>query len=194
MKGKNLIIFCVLLALVGIAVWTGIEDRQAPASGGTKTDTTIQCKGESRPEEGYCAPNFTLRTIDGKKIELYRNQGKPTIINFWATWCPPCKKEMPYFQKAYDQYKDKVNFIMVNETSQEKDETKIKPFLDKHGYTFPVVLDPLENKRTVGFDQYGLYGIPATYVVAADGKIQYRFIGGMEEEQMAMLMQELSRW
>jgi thiol-disulfide isomerase/thioredoxin len=194
MKGKNLIIFCVLLALVGIAVWTGIGDRQTPASGGTKTDAAIQCKGESRPEEGYCAPNFILRTIDGKEIELYRNQGKPTIINFWATWCPPCKKEMPYFQKAYDQYKDKVNFIMVNETSQEKDETKIKPFLDKHGYTFPVVLDPLENKRTVGFDQYGLYGIPATYVVAADGKIQYRFIGGMEEEQMAMLMQELSRW
>ncbi|MFC7442299.1 TlpA family protein disulfide reductase [Laceyella putida] len=194
MKGKNLIVLCVLLALAGAALWTVTQDKQkVDVVGGTQATSSVQCKGEARPEEGYCAPNFTLKTIDGKEVELYRNHGKPTVINFWATWCPPCKKEMPYFQKAYAQYKDKLNFIMVNETSQEKDEAQIKAYLDKYRYTFPVALDPLKDKKTVGFDLYGLYGLPSTYVVGADGKILYRFIGGIEEEQIFMLMQELSR-
>lgn len=196
MKGKNWIILGVLLALVGVALWTVTQEEQKAnmASGNEgKSASAIQCKGEVRPEEGYCAPNFTLQTVDGQEVELYRNDGKPTIINFWATWCPPCKKEMPYFQKAYNQYKDQLNFIMINETSQEKEETKIQDFLEQHRYSFPVALDPLKDKKTVGFDLYGLYGIPATFVVGKDGIILHRMIGGIEEEEIFMLMHELSQ-
>jgi thiol-disulfide isomerase/thioredoxin len=157
---------------------------------GCKEQTKL---GIVKAELGKCAPNFTLKTIDGKAVELYKNNGKPTVVNFWASWCPPCKEEMPYFQAAYDKYKDRVNFLMVNETTLEEDEEVVALFLEENQYTFPVLYDRSQpNNKTVGLDQYGVLGVPMTYVVAPDGKITHYFRGSVTKQQMEKLMAELT--
>jgi thiol-disulfide isomerase/thioredoxin len=182
---RNLIVLLVLVIAVAGAVWTGLEDKESPVT------SAAGCKGPVGPEIGQCAPNFVLATLDGKKVELYKTDGKPTVVNFWATWCPPCQDEMPHFQKAFDRYKDKVRFIMVNETSQERNPADVTSFLKKHGFTFPVAFDPVKNERTVGLDDYRIPGIPVTLAVGPDGKIIDKTVGEMTEGQIDRMIQEI---
>ncbi|WP_164491741.1 TlpA family protein disulfide reductase [Staphylospora marina] len=186
-KWRNLFILVLLAGFAVAAVWGGWEGKEQAVT------SDRECDGTVGPEVGQCAPDFTLNTLDGKTVTLRNAQGKPTVINFWATWCPPCRDEMPHFQKAYERYKDKVRFIMVNETSQERDESRVKQYVEEHGFTFPVALDPEKNNRTVGLDDYRLPGIPVTVVVGPDGKIQHRLVGGMSAEQVERLMQTITQ-
>ncbi|SEN07965.1 TlpA family protein disulfide reductase [Lihuaxuella thermophila] len=151
-------------------------------------------EGKVRAEKGYCAPNFTLQTMDGNRVELYKNDGKPSVINFWASWCEPCRKEMPDFQQAYEKYKGRVNFLMVNETAMEEDEEAVYHFLKENRFTFPVLLDRLTaDQKTVGMDQYGVLGVPMTFVVDANGVITHKKIGMMTEGEIEQLMQAITK-
>lgn len=154
----------------------------------------VKGKGKVRAEKGYCAPNFTLQTMDGKLVELYKNNGKPSVINFWASWCEPCRQEMPDLQKAFEKYKDRVNFLMVNETAMEEDEEAVYHFLQKNRFAFPVLLDRLTaDQKTVGMDQYGVLGVPMTFVVDAQGTIIHKKIGMMDEREIDQVMQEITK-
>lgn len=180
------LIFVVLIGLVVWAIYNQFSTNEKADSNNS------QCVGEIRPEVGYCAPNFSLKQLNGQTVELYQNDGKPTVINFWATWCPPCKEEMPILQKAYDQYKDQVRFLLVNETAQEKDPDDVKKYIDQHKYTFPVLLDPITENGTVG-DKYQLIGIPITFILDSDGKIIHKIIGGVEEKAFFEIMEDLTK-
>lgn len=188
MRKRQAIIFVILAAaVIGAVVMTVYELNENSAS----TMNRAVCQGEAKPAQGYCAPNFKLPTISGEEMELYQNHGKPTVVNFWATWCPPCKNEMPYFQKLHDEYREQINVIMVNETAMERNEGDVKPYLENHQYTFPVALDRDQNGSVVGIDKYQLFSIPATFIIDENGKITHHFLGAISEKQLFSAVQEL---
>ena len=117
------------------------------------------------------APLFSLRDLADDTVTLDTFKGKPLVINFWATWCVPCRTEMPYFQEIYDERKGEgLEFLMVN-TKESKE--VVEKFIKDNGYTFRVVLDESGGM----LETYQVFGLPTTYWVDADGVIQYTYMG-----------------
>ena len=112
------------------------------------------------------APDFTVYDIDGDAVSLSDFIGKPVIINFWASWCGPCKMEMPEFEEKFEELGGDIQFLMVNLTdgNRETRETAIS-YIEKSGYTFPVYFDTDQDAAYT----YGVYSIPSTYFIGADG-------------------------
>ena len=115
----------------------GSSQADAKAAAG-QGDSVIEFKPGMPIKEGVAAPDFTGELMDGTSITLSELQGKPVIINFWATWCGPCVKEMPAFERLKDDFGDKIGIIAVNCGD---DAETVKDFVEENGYTFPVVLD-----------------------------------------------------
>ena len=156
----------------------GTENTEPPA---TEQPGTIA--PETDPPVMYdpdknTAPDFTVLDANGKKTRLSDNFGKPIVINFWATWCPPCKRELPDFDKLCTEYGDKVVFMMVNLTDGRRDTVDgTKKFISKNGYTFPVYFDTEYN----GADAYNVSSIPQTTFIDANGNVYTTRIGAMNE-------------
>ena len=112
------------------------------------------------------APDFTVYDINGNAVNLSDYIGKPTVVNFWASWCGPCMREMPDFQKLYDELGSEINFLMVNMTDGSRETVnRASGFIKGEGYTFPVFYDTQQDAATT----YAVYSIPATYFVDAAG-------------------------
>ena len=112
------------------------------------------------------APDFTVYDIDGDAVSLSDFIGKPVIINFWASWCGPCKMEMSEFEEKFEELGGDIQFLMVNLTdgNRETRETAIS-YIEESGYTFPVYFDTDQDAAYT----YGVYSIPSTYFIGADG-------------------------
>ncbi len=108
--------------------------------------------------------NFSLSDITGKSWTLRDLRGKVVIVNFWATWCPPCRKEMPDFESLYNRFKDEGLVILG---ISDEDAAKVEPFIAEHKYTYPILLDP---GRKVN-EEFRTSGIPKTFVYGRDGKL-----------------------
>ena len=106
--------------------------------------------------------DITLQTLKGEHINVAQSKGKVILINFWATWCPPCVAEMPSLQELYTAYGDQVDFYFITNEEAEK----VQSFIEKHQYTFPV---QLQMQQLPSF--FDVTSIPRTYVIAKDGKI-----------------------
>ncbi|TQR32154.1 redoxin domain-containing protein [Lysinibacillus sphaericus] len=139
---------------------------------------------------GDTPPDFTLTSLDGKNVTLSKLRGKKVVLNFWATWCPPCKAEMPHMQNYYEQYakKDNVEIIAVNLTSEERDVTadakidSVMTFRDSFDLTFPILLDQ-DPKNSIGI-AYQILTIPTTYLIDSNGYIQRAIKGPMNVEML----------
>ena len=125
--------------------------------------------------------DFSVYDADGSTVTLFEKLGKPIVINFWATWCGPCKMELPHFEKAYKEFGNDVEFMMVNLTDGGR-ETKevVLDFLNKNGYTFPVYYDTDYSAAIA----YGTNSIPVSVFIDAEGNIVYGYIGAMSEEML----------
>lgn len=135
------------------------------------------------PEEGAMAPDFLLEDLDGGELRLSDLRGRPLIINFWATWCAPCRKEMPQFVEAYDKYRDGgLEIVAVN---LQEGKSIASKFADDYGMDFTVAID---RDGEVG-DQYHLLGLPTTYFVGRDGIIRSVFTGPFEAEERGTSIQ-----
>ncbi len=122
-------------------------------------------------KEGSLAPDFLLKTLDDGESRLSDLRGKGVIVNLWATWCGPCRKEMPQFVAAYDRYKKEgLEIIAVN---LQESASIIQPFVDDFGMDFPVALD----KRGAVSDEYRIIGLPMTYFIDREGVIRNVFRG-----------------
>ncbi len=114
----------------------------------------------------FAAPDFTVYDSDGNAVKLSDLKGKPVVLNFWASWCPPCKSEMPDFNEKYLKYKDEIHFMMVNLTDgyQETRESAER-FLSSTDYVFPVYFDSdLDAAYT-----YGISSVPQTFFIDSEG-------------------------
>ncbi|MBN2305315.1 MAG: redoxin domain-containing protein [Anaerolineae bacterium] len=139
-------------------------------------------------EVGQRAPNFTAQTPDGRMVSLADYRGKIVLVNFWATWCGPCREEMPDFQTVYDLHKSD-NFVVLAVNNMERADDVI-PFIDDLGITFPVVLD--EAGRINGA-LYGsrITGYPTSFLLDADGVIVEYFSGTMDGTQLLDALEPL---
>jgi len=189
MNKKSLLILCIVLVLLiagagmlynslagsvqlgGLA--TTPPETQAP------TETVPEAPGETteaQPTEpvDYSAPDFTMLDMDGNEVTLASFLGKPIVLNFWASWCGPCKSEMPELQKFYEQYGEEIQFLLV---SVDDSVDTAKAFIADNGYTFPVFFDT----TSMGAYTYGASSIPLTYFIDSDGNLAAYYMGAMSE-------------
>jgi peroxiredoxin len=117
-------------------------------------------------KSGKKAPNFRLEDLKGKKSELKHFIGKVVFLNFWATWCGPCKEEMPSIEALYQKFKGK-DFVFLAISVDYEGKNSVKEFIEKKHYTFPVLLDP----KCKVFDLYEVKGIPTTILIDKNGSI-----------------------
>ncbi|MCC6537684.1 MAG: TlpA family protein disulfide reductase [Bryobacterales bacterium] len=120
---------------------------------------------------GDPAPDFQVTTLDGRTLTRSNFGGKVLILNFWASWCPPCAEETPSMELFHKRLKDKGVVLLA--VSVDKKEDKYKNFLKRFGVTFPTAFDP-EAKVS---DSYGTYRYPETYIVNKDGRVVEKIIG-----------------
>lgn len=178
MKNRTLIILIIVFVVVIAGAYvlygrlsTEVETEQlavqqtpevTPAPG---ENTDAENETEAEPEKVF-APDFTVYDADGNPLTLSSLRGKPVIVNFWASWCSPCKAEMPDFEKAYKTYGDDIQFLIINMTDGDRETVEsAKAYIDSVGYTFPVYYDT----QLEAAYAYGVYSIPATYFINADG-------------------------
>jgi peroxiredoxin len=121
------------------------------------------------------APELTLFDLDGKEVSLSDFRGKVVLLNNWATWCPPCREEMPEFKIFYDKYKDQGFQIVAIEAGDP--EADVRNFIEREGIDFVVLLDP-ENKSLLTFQQNTL---PNSFVIDRDGNLRMSWLGAINE-------------
>jgi len=165
---KGLISIIVALLLVGLVYFMN-------QSASTPKDI--------RPEVGFLAPDFTLNNEDGNPVTLSQLKGKPVFLNFWASWCPPCKEEMPLIQEAYEKYGNQVDFYGVNLTFNDSLEEALA-FMKSNGYDMPILFDDNPDPNKTIAKLYRANTIPTSVFIDANGVIQAKHIGAMNYDQI----------
>lgn len=161
-----------------------VEEAPAP-SPPSPEETTLTAVGQA-------APDFTAATLDGSSFSLSAQRGKIVLVNWFATWCPPCQAEMPHLQKeVWERFGDAPDFAMVSVAREEKPDV-VAPFVAKYGVTWPFAVDP---ERTA-YARYAEAYIPRNHVIGRDGTIIFQS-EGFEPEEFARMVEviaaELSR-
>jgi len=136
-------------------------------------------------EKGNLAPDFELETLDGEKVSLSDFRGKRVMLNFWATWCPPCRAEMPDMQKFHEN-KDVV-ILAVNLTETESSKDNVPTFVEDYGITFRVPLDEDSSVSTL----YQIRPIPTTYLIDSNGMIHNVAFGAINYELMVQEFEKM---
>ena len=189
MNKKTLLILCLVLALVLIGAGALYNSLAGSVQLGglattppeTQAPTEIPGEESTEPAETHpteppanIAPDFTMLDMDGNEVTLASFFGKPIVLNFWASWCGPCKMEMPEIQKFYEKYGQEIHFLLV---SVDDSLDAAKTFISDSGYTFPVYFDT----TSVGAYTYGASSIPLTFFIDAEGNLTAYYMGAMSE-------------
>ena len=178
MNQKRVLAVCAALVAVLIAaslLYNALLDKVDTAGLATvatvapTTEPAAETTGETvvpTEEPDYSAPDFTVLDWEGNERKLSEFVGKPIVLNFWASWCGPCKNEMPDFEEAFKQYGEEIHFLMVNCTAGDSMEDA-KALIEDRGYTFPVYFDTTNEASYV----YGASSIPMTFFIDAAGDL-----------------------
>ncbi len=153
---RNFFIFTVIILLVTFTF--SCQKRE--------TDTEAPT-----PEIGASAPDFTLNDINGATVSLSQNKGKVVMVEFWATWCPPCKEMTPGLISLYERYKNK-GFVLFALVSDDEGSAAVGSFVKEYGIAYPVLA---ADRGTIR--KYGVSGIPASFLIDKEGKIAYKHAG-----------------
>lgn len=187
MKFKSIVSIVLVAVLLVVAVTTIIkknttndEKVEIIQGGGTNDAGGLQV--------GQKAPDFKLQTLDGKEIALSDFKGKKVMINFWATWCPPCKAETPEMVKYYNEKAKKENFeiLSVNAMSTESKSENVGKFIEEYKMSFPVVIDP----RGEIIKQYEVLNFPTSFFINTKGVIQEK-LNLVDETQLDRVVKSL---
>lgn len=143
----------------------------------SRTASDQEIAVDPAPQAGFPAPNFNLETTAGEIIQLNTLRGQPVIINFWASWCPPCRAEMPALQTVYQEYSEGLVVLAVNATNQDRP-TDILSFQVEMDLTIPVLLDVDGQVQRI----YGVSSLPTTFFIDSAGEIQEVVVGGLLTE------------
>jgi peroxiredoxin len=156
----------------------------APAAGPAEAP---QAAIEAKPEIGYKAPDFSLKTLDGQTVSLSNLKGKPALLNYWATWCVPCKEELPLLNQLSQVYGASGLQILTIDAIEQDSVDKVQALVSELGLTLPVLLDQ-EDQFHSAYDQLFF---PTTYFIDADGIIRYIKLGSAPEAEMRSNVEKL---
>lgn len=176
-KTKTLLGLAAFLIFLGIAYYgyTALSKSYKPQQ------AQSVASGSSQEEQKAAAPGFTVFDENGNKVKLSDFKGKPVVLNFWASWCPPCKGEMPHFDKAYESSKNDVVFLMVDLTDGEREtQEKAQSYIKSQGFRFPVYFDNEQQAAAA----YGINAIPDTFFIDKNGNIVKAYQGAIDEETL----------
>lgn len=177
------IITIFVLTISGVWIWISSTPIGSSTEGGIPN-----------PRKGFTAPDFSLQAVNGDVISLSELRGQPVIINLWASWCPPCRAEMPAIQNIYREYHDQgLEVVAINATNQDNPSEALA-FVKANELTFPILMDIDGNVSRL----YQLQALPTTFFVNSTGKIQDVVVGGPMAETLIrvrvnQLLEEASR-
>lgn len=175
---KKWILAVIVLGVLG---WGSYEFLLAPESVERYDANT----GKEGNRKGDTAFDFELTTLDGEAVKLSDYRGEKVMLNFWATWCPPCRAEMPDMEK-FQQEKD-VTVLAVNLTDTESDPSKVQGFIDEYDLTFTVPMD--ENSAVA--NKYQIVAYPTSFMIDSNGRIQFLMMGAMNYDMMVQQFEML---
>ncbi len=164
-----LIVVAVAMLLVLSTSGDGFfHRRKTPVSGKNDLFTILRIQ---KFEEPLVAPDFTLKDLKGNQVALKNFKGRVVFLNFWATWCPPCRREMPAMERLYKKLKDRGLVILA--VDMQESEKLVKAFMSEFSLSFPALLD---RNGDISF-LYGMRGLPTTYIIDREGKIVGKAVG-----------------
>lgn len=133
----------------------------------------------------FSAPELTLEDLFGNPVTIRDYRGSVILINLWATWCPPCREEMPTLQAFYEQYKSH-GFVLIAINLEEPIEA-VAPFVEEFGLTFPVWLDINYQAQR----EFGTIGLPSSYVIDRNGKVRLMWMGGISAKNLEKFVSDI---
>jgi peroxiredoxin len=158
----------LIVAGVVALFWLGQQSERSTAS----------ASNPAADHQGRVAPDFTLYSPQGESISLSDYAGQVILVNTWATWCPPCKAEMPTLNAFYEEHQ-REGFVVLAVNSREETDT-VRRFIEQNGFSFPVLLDT----RAEMMKRYNVLGLPTTFVIDREGFIQYVHTGEITRQQL----------
>lgn len=172
MKFKSILGILLVVALVSIAVFSIVKKDVAKDEPKVEVIESSGGNYGGGIQIGKKAPDFKLQDLNGKEVSLSDFKGKKVMINFWATWCPPCKAETPHMVKYYDEKAKAANMeiLSVNAMSTESNSANVGKFVEEYKMKYPVVIDP----RGEVLSQYEVLNFPTSFFVNTDGIIQQK--------------------
>jgi len=174
----------VILAVMFVLILAGAYLLYDRWSGEVSADQLAAQSAAGNSGEGENelrkAPDFTVYDEDGTAVKLSDFVGKPVVLNFWASWCGPCRGEMPDFQEAFEAQGEQIYFLMVNATGGRETPEAAKSLIADSGYTFPVYFDTDGEAAAV----YRIYSLPTTYFIDAEGNLVARAPGAIDGETL----------
>jgi peroxiredoxin len=164
----------MMIIALGILAFSGCgSDADKIESGGENTGSQVQAAAPVAAGKGRQAPDFTLKKITGGDLQLSSLRGKAVIVDFWDTWCPPCREALPHLQELSETYSD--DLVVVGIALGRYGEEKVRAFTEKHGLTFEMVM--FNNDQKLLNDFGGIQNIPTTFLIDGDGIIQEKWVG-----------------
>ncbi|WP_297719418.1 TlpA disulfide reductase family protein [Intestinimonas sp.] len=181
-KTSFLVLILVLAALIGGAyvLYGRLSADAGPGNLAAQTPQGSDAPEETEPPKVE-APDFTATDAEGTEVKLSDYVGKPIVLNFWASWCPPCKSEMPDFHDAWEELDGEVQFLMVNATDGGRETVETaKEYVEGQGFSFPVLFDTGMEAASA----YGAYSLPTTYFIDAEGYVVAGAKGAIDRDTL----------
>lgn len=176
---KYWIYFTIAILVLGAGwIWVSSDNENETDSAGTI---------ETAPQKGFLAPDFTLETMNGTQLSLSDFRGQVVLVNFWATWCPPCRSEMPGMEKVYQELQDQGFMVLAINVAHQDSLSDATYFVETQGFSFPILLD----KEGFASQQYQLRTLPTSFIVDQDGIIQHVNIGAIKETALLAKIESL---
>ena len=195
---KKSLIVLIAAVLIGVSILTvnnynsskaksntSVENKDKGST--TQNDTSNKPTGISPSAIKTKAIDSKLKDLNGKELSLSDLKGKKVFLNFWATWCPPCKAEMPEIEKLYQETKDSNLVIVAVEIGEPLD--TVKSFIDRNKYNFKVLLDSDQSVAS----KYAITSIPTSYFIDVDGNIVSKSVGAINIDQMKAYIKTLDK-
>ena len=163
--------YIFLIGVLVLVVFLTGCDNSSQQKSSTSGMTAVKKKGLIN----NVAPDFTLTDMQGQQVSLSQYRGKVVILNFWATWCPPCREEMPSMEALHQKYKNK-GLVMLAVNVDENGASAVKKFLQKTPYSFPILIDT----KNVAQQSYGVFRFPESFIIDRNGVVVEKIIGGRD--------------